>query len=97
MLNLAERSYQRLDTDNGLFLISVQEATPYLNGYKVRLHIGNPSYATYSGFTAKAKWGKICGAATYSEASFNEWQKSLQERELRLRMLSMPVPGIMLR
>jgi hypothetical protein len=81
-LNLAERTYQRLDTDNGFFLISVREATPYLNGYKIRLHIGNPSFATYAGFTVKTKWGKVYDWATYSEASFNQWQKSFQEKEV---------------
>jgi hypothetical protein len=81
-LNVAERTYQRLDTDNGFFLISVREATPYLNGYKIRLHIGNPSFATYEGFTVKTKWGKVYDWATYSEASFNEWQKSFQEKEV---------------
>jgi hypothetical protein len=81
-LNLAERTYQRLDTDNGFFLISVREATPYLNGYKIHLHIGNPSFATYAGFTVKTKWGKVYNWTTYSEASFNEWQKSLQEKEV---------------
>ena len=46
-LDLTQRSYQRLDTDTGFFLVSVEEALPYLNGYKIRLSVGNPSNATY--------------------------------------------------
>jgi len=81
-LNLSERTFQRLDTDNGFFLVSVNEAVPYLNGYKLRLQIGNPSYASYSGFKAKVKWRKRYDYSQFAQATYDEWQKGIQEREV---------------
>jgi hypothetical protein len=83
-LNLAEHTFQRVDTDTGFFLISVAEAVPYLNGYKLNLNIGNPSYASYSGAKVKVKWGKTYDAPKYTDKSFDEWQKSIQEKEITL-------------
>lgn len=79
LLNLSRRTYQRLDMDNGFLLVSVYEAVPYLTGYKLTLKIGNPSYASYSGFTAKVKWGKLYKSGSESYA---DWDKALQEREV---------------
>ncbi|MGB9242640.1 MAG: hypothetical protein WCC03_04750 [Candidatus Acidiferrales bacterium] len=50
--------YGRIDTSNGFFLVSVEETSPYLDGYRVVLNIGNPLSAEYSQFTVKAKWNK---------------------------------------
>jgi hypothetical protein len=46
-------------TNNGLFLVSCDDASAYLNGFKLKLRIGNPSALTYNGikltiFTAQA-------------------------------------------
>jgi hypothetical protein len=80
-LNLTDRSFQRIDTDTGFFLVSVEEVTPYLNGYKLHLSVGNPMSAKYSGVKIKIKWGKSYDFSKYSEPSFNVWQKSVQEKE----------------
>ncbi|GAW91191.1 DUF3251 domain-containing protein [Calderihabitans maritimus] len=50
--------YVRLDSETGTFLVSVLDVVPYLDGFKVFLSIGNPSYATYNGFTLKGYWAK---------------------------------------
>ena len=84
VLNLAEHTFQRLDTDSGFFLISVKEAVPYLNGYKLHLNIGNPLSASYSGVKVKARWAQAYNYTKYTEASFDEWQKSIQEKETSL-------------
>ena len=83
-LNLAEHTFQRLDTDSGFFLVSVAEVVPYLNGYKIRLKIGNPSAAAYSGVKLMVKWSTAYDSAKYTEASYNEWKKGLQEKEMSL-------------
>jgi hypothetical protein len=83
-LNLTEHTFQRLDTDTGFFLISVMDAVPYLNGYKLHLRIGNPSYAGYSAAKLTVKWNKQYQYDKYTEASFSEWQKSYQTKETTL-------------
>jgi len=83
-LDLTEHTFQRLDTDNGFFLISVVDAEPYLTGYKLHLHIGNPSYASYSAAKLKVRWNKRYEYEKYTETSFAEWQKAFQEKEISL-------------
>jgi hypothetical protein len=83
-LDLTDHAFQRVDTDTGFFLVSVVEAVPYLNGYKLRLKIGNPSHATYSAAKLKVIWNKVYNFEHYTEASYNEWKKSEQERETPL-------------
>jgi hypothetical protein len=83
-LDLTDHAFQRVDTDTGFFLVSVVEAVPYLNGYKLRLMIGNPSHATYSAAKLKVTWNKVYNFEQYTEASYNEWQKSEQEKETPL-------------
>jgi hypothetical protein len=81
-LDLTSRNYQRLDTDNGFFLVSVSEALPYLNGYKIQLKVGNPSYATYADYKLKIRWSKPYDWAKYTQASYDEWNKAVQEKEI---------------
>lgn len=49
--------YRRIDSVSGYFLFIVKDITPYLNGYKIKFTIGNPSYATYKGYKLKILWG----------------------------------------
>jgi uncharacterized coiled-coil protein SlyX len=39
------------------FYISTKDITPYLDGYKVKLEIGNPHQATFQSLTIRADWG----------------------------------------
>jgi Protein of unknown function (DUF3251) len=55
-LDPTEKGYGRIDTGSGFFLISVKDTTPYLDGYRVTLHIGNPTSARYDGFKLKIAW-----------------------------------------
>lgn len=80
--DLSSRQYQRLDTKIGSLLVSVESAEPYLDGYKVRLNIGNPSYVTYTGFKLKVKWAKKYDSSKFSYASWSEWSKSIREKEI---------------
>jgi TolA-binding protein len=90
VLTLTDHTFQRLDTDTGFFLISVQEVTPYLNGYKLSLNIGNPMAAKYSGAKVKLTWNTFYDARNYTEASFKEWQKNKQEKEVVLPSTLLP-------
>ncbi|MFL6311260.1 MAG: hypothetical protein ACJ71W_04065 [Terriglobales bacterium] len=82
LLDLTEHAFQRLDTDSGIVLVSVEDAAPYLNGYKVHLSIGNPSSMGYSGYKLKVRWGKTYDFNKYTEESYTEWDKSIQEKEI---------------
>ena len=76
-LDVSVKGYQRIDTNCGFFLISIKEAKPYLDGYKIILNIGNPSTIVYSGFTLKVKWGKRFEKGE----KYADWSKSLKEKE----------------
>jgi len=85
-LDLTEKTYQRLDTDDGFFLVKVSDAIPYLNGYKIHLNIGNPAYATYTHYALKIRYSKLFDWSKYTEAAYNQWNKSIQEKDLLPRV-----------
>jgi len=41
----------------GVFLVSVKNVEPYLDGYRVTFEVGNPQYATFSNLKIKTVWG----------------------------------------
>ena len=90
LLDLGSRSFQRLDTDTGSFLVSVQDASPYLDGYRVTLEIGNPSFATYAGFELTAKWNSQYDWSSYNDGTFDKWQKSERNKEVSFTSSLMP-------
>jgi hypothetical protein len=49
--------YQRLSSNTGTFLVSFSNAERYLDGYKIRLSIGNITTATFSGFELTLRFG----------------------------------------
>ena len=77
-LEPTSKGYSRIDTDNGFFLVSLKDITPYLNGYKVTLNIGNPLFATFHGMTFKVSWGH----PKDSIQSYEGWRASLQTKEI---------------
>lgn len=77
------KGYQRLRASAGPLLISMVEAVPYLDGYKVKLRIGNPASVTYSGFTLKAKWGPRYDWSKFSVDSYTNWEKQVKEKETK--------------
>ena len=82
-------AYRRLDSDTGSFLVSLDSVSPYLDGQKVTLSIGNPSSATYSGFTLKVRWGMRYPKYDANKAGefleqFELAKKSTQETEIKL-------------
>lgn len=75
--------YQRIDTTGGTFLVSFQNAVPYVDGFKVTCNFGNPSSGTFNGFKLKAKWGPRFDRKDKS-LNYAQWQASLREKELSL-------------
>ena len=49
--------YERIDTSSGMFLLVLEDASPYLDGYKLKLTIGNVMSGTYSKAVLKIDWG----------------------------------------
>ena len=77
-IDLNSTGYSRVDTDSGTFFVSVHNAVPYLDGYKVELSIGNPSSATFTDARLKARWGR---AYDPNDPNTQQWEAALHSRE----------------
>jgi hypothetical protein len=77
--------YQRLDSGPLSFLISLQSVTPYLNGYKAAIDVGNPSTAHFKGVTIKYKWSKPYDWNKYSVDSYKAWQSAVHTSEISVQ------------
>jgi hypothetical protein len=71
----SSKGYQRVDTSSGSFLVSLKDIQPYADGYRLKLSIGNPSSAEYSGFSLTAKWHK-----SFEKMTSEDWQKEQPEK-----------------
>jgi len=95
LLDTSAKGYNRIDTDNGTFLISFLDAKPHLDGYKLIFNIGNTTSATYDGFTINVVWGKqyeewakesdikkekIDTNVRFEKLEYDEWAKSLHKK-----------------
>jgi hypothetical protein len=80
------KGYARIDTSAGSFLVSLQDVQPYLDGFKLILHIGNTSAATYNGFKVKVNWGPSYDQAQSlnKDISVKAWLASFNEKEVSL-------------
>ena len=80
-LDPTQKSYQKVECNNGPLMVSVDSMESYLDGYKLSLQIGNPSYMTYSGFMVTTFWGPdwqtFAGTNNFSQELSAKWQ-SLQ-------------------
>lgn len=81
-LDLTTKGFQRVDTSTGYFLISVSDAQPYLDGYKIRLNVGNPSFATYHGAKFNITWGKKWDPK--SKSDYDTWSTGLKSKEIAI-------------
>jgi outer membrane murein-binding lipoprotein Lpp len=73
--------YERIDTKGGTFLVVLENATPYVDGFRVTCKFGNISSAIYHGFTLKVTWGPRFDAKT---ADWRTWHSSLRETDIPL-------------
>ena len=89
-LDPSAHTFQMLDGDDSTFLISVRNVTPYLNGYRVTLSVGNPEDATFSNVTFNIRWAKAYDYSHYTADSYQKWQKSVNEKEITLNTNLLP-------
>ncbi|MEQ1781969.1 MAG: hypothetical protein ABMA14_11460 [Hyphomonadaceae bacterium] len=74
ILNAAQPEFQSLQTGVGQLFVSVQDIQPYADGFKLLLHVGNPSAATLYGGEGSISW--------YSAGS--DGTKSAQSKEFQV-------------
>ncbi|WP_417744585.1 hypothetical protein [Rosistilla oblonga] len=80
VLDLATRNYVCVDVEQGTLLVSCQDAEPYLDGVRLRLHIGNPMAVDFSEYAVKLRWGNRFKGAYDDTASYVKWHDSLEEK-----------------
>ena len=79
ILNPYSKSYQSIETNTGMFLISVGKVEKLGEGVRVHLNIGNPNYAEYENFQLKLIWGsKWAGDLT---TTHEQWRQTLNGAE----------------
>lgn len=72
-------TYIRVESDVGPLLVSLENAEPYLDGYKVHLTIGNPLSLTFKGFQIAATW-----APRLSGNDYAGWLKKQKKKTFSL-------------
>jgi hypothetical protein len=77
----SDKGYGRLDTGGGTFLLSVDDAKPYLDGFKLTLRIGNIQSIGYGGFVIKASWGAKWDG---TKLDYAKWRSSLKSKEFKM-------------
>ena len=80
VLNPVNKMFTKIETNSGMFLISVKKMEKVDNGYRLVLEIGNPNAATYSGVKLRLHWGKKWDP-TFVHPSYDEWRGSLKGAE----------------
>jgi Protein of unknown function (DUF3251) len=69
---------------NGLpFMIALRKVTPFADGQRILLHIGNPHNATYLTPKLTVRWGPR-KAASQSAEDLGAWVRSLRTKEERI-------------
>lgn len=76
-LDLTDKNFSTVRTSLGTFLISVQDVSPFANGLKVKMHIGNPQAMTYPGIKIKASWTNASSKSGAPIEKEIDWSQSL--------------------
>ncbi|HBG62465.1 MAG: hypothetical protein A2Y03_07695 [Omnitrophica WOR_2 bacterium GWF2_38_59] len=83
ILDPYSQSFQRVDTNTGVFLISVSKLTKLERGVRLHLNIGNPNFADYKDFKVKLFWGPAWNES--GRQSFEEWRGKLTGTEFSFK------------
>ena len=83
-LDPSSRGYQRVDSDTSYFLVSVKDASPYLDGYRLTLNIGNLADADFTNVVLTIKWAKAYDWGKFTNESYNEWKQSIHSKDISL-------------
>jgi hypothetical protein len=85
VIDPSSKGYQRLDTSTGTFLVSLKDVQPYADGFKLKLTIGNPSYAQYNGFVLDVTWNK-----SFEKFTTEDWGHAQHEKTFNYTEKLMP-------
>lgn len=81
VLDPSTKNYKRIDTENGFFLISCQDVKPFIDGYKLSLHVGNPLGVRFVGFKITVRWGPRYTGDQKDAAGYVKWFSSLKTQD----------------
>lgn len=85
------KAFSVVKTNNGHLLVSAEDVTPYGDGQKVTLRVGNPYGMSFSGFKMTARYGPRAPEIPASSdakalrkwfSDHEEWERSLRSKEL---------------
>lgn len=79
VLDVSSRSFQRIDTNTGSFLVAVAKRENIENGIRLYINIGNPNFADYKDFSLKIFWGQPWDKNSLE--SYDAWRQSLTGAE----------------
>lgn len=80
VLDTSGKTFQRLDTDAGMFLISIEKTEKIDNGIRLHMNIGNINFADYGDYKIKLVWGKKWTGGEQGDSYFI-WKQSLTGAE----------------
>ena len=72
-----EQGYDIARTKFGPFTVSTRGVTPYLDGFKIRLRVGNLTNADFNGAKLNLGWGP-----PYEGQKYDEWEKAQKKRQV---------------
>jgi hypothetical protein len=64
-----DNGFAAIDTDVGIFFISMKSMKKHGDGYKLSLTLGNPQFATFSNVKLRMRWGKRHGTVPMLDES----------------------------
>jgi hypothetical protein len=87
-LDISEKGFDRIDSNLGTFLVIVDDVKPYANGYKLKLRIGNPYFASFNGIKITIEWGKELPILPPDADAdkFKQWEKVYKEHEESIKI-----------
>lgn len=77
-----EEGYGVAKTKFGPFTVSTRSATPYLDGFKVKLRIGNLTNANFNWAKLNVSWGPPLDDK--NSKNIEEWSKNQRQKEIDL-------------
>ncbi len=84
VLDTSGKTFQRLDTDSGMFLISIEKLERIDNGVRLHMNIGNINFADFADYKIKLVWGKKWTGGEVSD-SYSAWRRGLTGAEFHFQ------------
>lgn len=82
----SDSSYRRVNSDGsfGSFAVSVQDVRPFGDGVRVKLNIGNPSSAGFTGAKLMFTYGPRAPDDPFDWDAMEKWKGGLKKKEITL-------------